>query len=292
MAPPKRDRAQQGQTKVRSPSRRNTIIPSALRTKKRKNTVRNNIITTNNSHEGTKKRRASQRSDIGSASDDEMSGNNSNKNDNDDDTSDEDSDIDDQERDTNKTDGTQLENTGVSTNSGKNANGSLILSLTSELEKSKKTCLLLHSKINDINECRQDQDNIIAALKEQVEEYDEEMRELRAEKKKSLNTTALPINLIQYDQVGVYVKRYIFKKVKFTIDKTLDSVAPGSIGFTIANAFNIAQEQLVPWWSTYKQAAHQGVGQTRNGKMTEVKKAFKSKCKRERLYCILHHHLI
>eukprot|EP00978_Attheya_sp_CCMP212_P041331 scaffold235489_cov31-Attheya_sp.AAC.2 len=117
-------------------------------------------------------------------------------------------------------------------------------------------------------------------LYKQIDEQGDELRLERIEKKKLFNSTTIESNEIMYDRVSTYVRRHIFSKVKFTHDKALDSVSKGTMGYTVANAFNALRDQLIPWWQTYKQGAHTGIAQTRNGKITELKKAFISKCQK------------
>jgi hypothetical protein len=114
-------------------------------------------------------------------------------------------------------------------------------------------------------------------LYKQIDEQGDELRLERIEKKKLFNSTTIESNEIMYDRVSTYVRRHMFSKVKFTHDKALDSVSKGTMGYAVANAFNVPRDQLIPWWQTYKQAAHTGIAQTRNGKITELKKAFLSK---------------
>eukprot|EP00978_Attheya_sp_CCMP212_P040181 scaffold216562_cov65-Attheya_sp.AAC.4 len=108
----------------------------------------------------------------------------------------------------------------------------------------------------------------------QIDEQGDELRAEQMEKKKMFNSTTIESNEIMYDRVSTYVRRHMFSKVKFTHDKVLDSVSKGTMGYAVANAFNVPRDQLIPWWQTYKQVAHTGIAQTRNKKITELKKAF------------------
>eukprot|EP00978_Attheya_sp_CCMP212_P036630 scaffold167655_cov53-Attheya_sp.AAC.2 len=79
------------------------------------------------------------------------------------------------------------------------------------------------------------------------------------------------MDAVEYDRVCSYVRKTMFKRVKFTLDKALDSVQTGSIGGAISEAFNIHEdEDRLSWWHCYKQAAHHGIAQSRNGKITEI----------------------
>jgi hypothetical protein len=142
----------------------------------------------------------------------------------------------------------------------------------------------LNNRIAMLKKVVEDKSRIIASneklMKElhiQLNEQGDELRSERMEKKKLFNSTTIESNEIMYDRVATYVRRHMFKKVKFTHDKALDSVGKGTMGYAVAEAFSVPRDQLIPWWQTYKQAAHAGIAQTRNGKITELKKAFISK---------------
>eukprot|EP00978_Attheya_sp_CCMP212_P033631 scaffold136690_cov72-Attheya_sp.AAC.2 len=83
------------------------------------------------------------------------------------------------------------------------------------------------------------------------------------------------MDAVEYDRVCSYVRKTMFRKVKFTLDKALDSVQKGSIGGAISEAFNINEDDRLSWWHCYKQAAHHGIAQSRNGKIMEIKNCFK-----------------
>jgi hypothetical protein len=142
----------------------------------------------------------------------------------------------------------------------------------------------LNNRIAMLKKVIEEKSRIIASneklMKElhiQLDEQGDELRSERMEKKKLFNSTTIESNEIMYDRVATYVRRHMFKKVKFTHDKALDSVGKGTMGYAVAEAFSVPRDQLIPWWQTYKHAAHAGIAQTRNGKITELKKAFISK---------------
>eukprot|EP00978_Attheya_sp_CCMP212_P041482 scaffold238362_cov25-Attheya_sp.AAC.1 len=102
-------------------------------------------------------------------------------------------------------------------------------------------------RITALNRVVDEKSKIIASkeklekeLYKQIDKQGDELRLERIEKKKLFNST--------------------------TIERTM--------GYAVANAFTVPRDQSIPWWQTYKQAAHTGIAQTRNGKITELKKAF------------------
>eukprot|EP00978_Attheya_sp_CCMP212_P004765 scaffold10465_cov30-Attheya_sp.AAC.3 len=83
--------------------------------------------------------------------------------------------------------------------------------------------------------------------------------------------TTIEMDAVENDRVCRYVRKTMFRKVKFTLDTALDLVQKGSIGGAISEAFNINEDDGLSWWHCYKQAAHHGIAQSRNGKITEIK---------------------
>eukprot|EP00978_Attheya_sp_CCMP212_P029686 scaffold106226_cov47-Attheya_sp.AAC.3 len=75
-------------------------------------------------------------------------------------------------------------------------------------------------------------------LYKQIDKQGDELRLERIEKKKLFNST--------------------------TIERTM--------GYAVANAFNVPRDQLIPWWKTYKQAAHTGISTNKKWKNYRTEK--------------------
>lgn len=159
-----------------------------------------------------------------------------------------------------------------------------ILSLKASNKQLQATNLKLVEKVDEYKESTADyiamhkeKSSKICELKKKIHELICQVRTAQEEAMFCKNHTPVMIDAVMYDQVCSYVCKQMFRKVKFTIDRTLDATGKGSIGYTVATAFNIQPAQIVPWWNCYKQAAHQGITQSRNGKITEIKNCFKRK---------------
>ena len=177
-------------------------------------------------------------------------------------------------------------NTAVAAASAtKKNNIAVIQAKNKELEADIK---LLNEKENDWEELHAGNVRVIGQLRERVATLNNIVSDLQGEVRVAQGhvqqiqnnggvDTAMEMDAVEYDRVCSYVRKTMFRKVKFTLDKALDSVQKGSIGGAISEAFNINEDERLSWWHCYKQAAHHGIAQSRNGKITEIKKCFKSK---------------
>jgi hypothetical protein len=142
----------------------------------------------------------------------------------------------------------------------------------------------LTTQVNDLKAELDNTESSLADLEEKynykvekVEELQNELRVAETDRRNYHSNTGMVVDEVIYDQICIYVRKTLFKKVKFTIDRALDSVLPGTVGYVISNTFNIENDKKIAWWNLYKQAAHIGITQSRNGKITELKKSFRGK---------------
>jgi hypothetical protein len=149
---------------------------------------------------------------------------------------------------------------------------------------SRGTIELLTTQVNDLKaELHSTESSLVDLAEkfnykvEEVEELQNELRVAETDRRNYHSNTGMIVDEVIYDQVCIYVRKTLFKKVKFTIDSALDSVLPGTVGYVLCNTFNIENDKKIAWWNLYKQAAHVGITQSRNGKITELKKSFRGK---------------
>jgi hypothetical protein len=149
---------------------------------------------------------------------------------------------------------------------------------------SRDTIELLTTQVNDLKaELHSTESSLVDLAEkynykvEEVEELQNELRVAETDRRNYHSNTGMIVDEVIYDQVCIYVRKTLFKKVKFTIDSALDSVLPGTVGYVLCNTFNIENDKKIAWWNLYKQAAHVGITQSRNGKITELKKSFRGK---------------
>ena len=142
----------------------------------------------------------------------------------------------------------------------------------------------LTTQVNDLTAELDNVESSLADLEErnnynlgEIEELQNELRVAETDRRNYHSNTGMIVDEVIYDQVCIYVRKTLFKKVKFTIDSALDSVLPGTVGYVLCNTFNIDNVKKIAWWNLYKQAAHVGITQSRNGKITELKKSFRGK---------------
>eukprot|EP00978_Attheya_sp_CCMP212_P023451 scaffold71877_cov24-Attheya_sp.AAC.2 len=117
--------------------------------------------------------------------------------------------------------------------------------------------------------------NEVVRLNKAVKDLNEEIRVVEEQTLSAHDNSGIEMDAVEYDRVCCYVRKTLFRKVKFTLDKALDSVKKGSICYTISDVFNIHEDDRWSWWQCYKQAAHHGIAQARNGKITEIKNCYK-----------------
>eukprot|EP00978_Attheya_sp_CCMP212_P010043 scaffold24040_cov56-Attheya_sp.AAC.2 len=118
----------------------------------------------------------------------------------------------------------------------------------------------------------------ISQLKKQVDDKECELRVAEKEAQSFDNHATITVDwVVEYDRLSSYVRKTLFRKVKFISDSALGSIKKGSIGRAITEPFNINDDEILSWWHCYKQeAAYHGISQSRNGKITEIKNCFKS----------------
>lgn len=132
----------------------------------------------------------------------------------------------------------------------------------------------LHEENEDIRENLQKE---VVRLNKAIKDLNKEIRVVEEQTLNAHDNSGIEMDAVEYDRVCCYVRKTLFRKVKFTLDKALDSVKKGSIGYTISDVFNIHDDDRWSWWQCYKQAAHHGIAQARNGKITEIKNCYKRK---------------
>jgi hypothetical protein len=145
----------------------------------------------------------------------------------------------------------------------------------------------LRRKVIEYEDIHENCEMIIEQLKVQVDGLENSVQEAEKESENMKNLEPITMDGVEYDRVSTYVRKTMFRKVKFISDNVLDSVKKGSMGHAITEAFNINADEILSWWHCYKQAAHHGISQSRNGKMTEIKNSFKSKNKYMLLYIMM-----
>eukprot|EP00978_Attheya_sp_CCMP212_P002678 scaffold5480_cov33-Attheya_sp.AAC.2 len=132
----------------------------------------------------------------------------------------------------------------------KNNHIAVIQAKNKELEAEIK---LLNDKDKDWEALNADNVDVISELRERVATLNEIASNLEADvrvaqghaqhaQNNSIDTT-IEMDAIEYDRVCSYVRKTMFRKVKFTLDKALDSVQKGSIGGAISEAFNINEDE-------------------------------------------------